>query len=75
MRWRARLCPDRGEILGWLRQLRQPLRVAHEAGPTGFGLARTLGDARIESVVAAPSKLIRPAGDRVKTDLPVTPHI
>jgi transposase len=69
--WRARLCPDRGEILGWLRQLRplrQPLRVAYEAGPTGFGLARTLGDTRIECVVAAPSKLIRPAGDRVKTD-------
>jgi transposase len=64
---RARLCPDHGEILGWLRQLRAPVRVAYEAGPTGFGLARALGDAQIECVVAAPSKLIRPAGDRVKT--------
>jgi transposase len=65
---RARLCPVHGEILGWLRQLRGPVRVAYEAGPTGFGLARALADAQIECVVAAPSKLQRPAGDRVKTD-------
>jgi transposase len=37
---RARLCPDHGEILGWLHQLRAPVRVAYEAGPTGFRLAR-----------------------------------
>jgi len=43
---RARLCPDHGKILGWLRQLRGPLRVAYEAGPTGFGLARALADAQ-----------------------------
>ena len=24
---RARLCPDHGEILGWLHQLRAPVRV------------------------------------------------
>ena len=72
---RARLCPDHGEILGWLRQLRGPLRVAYEAGPTGFGLARALADAQIECVVAAPSKLIRPAGDRVKTDARDTAHL
>ena len=35
---RARLCPDHGEILDWLHQLRGPVRVAYEAGPTGFGL-------------------------------------
>lgn len=39
---RARLCPDHGEVLRWLGQLRGPLRVAYEAGPTGFGLARAL---------------------------------
>jgi transposase len=39
---RARLCPDHGEILCWLSQLRGPLRVVYEAGPTGFGLARAL---------------------------------
>jgi transposase len=66
---RARLCPDHGEVLGWLHQLRAPVRVAYEAGPTGFGLARAINDAGMECVVAAPSKLQRPAGDRVKTDL------
>jgi hypothetical protein len=39
---RARLCPDHREILGWLHQLRAPVRVAYEAGPTGFGLARAV---------------------------------
>jgi transposase len=72
---RARLCPDHGEILGWLGQLRGPVRVAYEAGPTGFGLARALTEARIECTVAAPSKLIRPAGDRVKTDARDAAHL
>jgi transposase len=72
---RARLCPDHGEVLRWLGQLRGPLRVAYEAGPTGFGLARALAEARIECVVAAPSKLIRPAGDRVKTDVSDAAHL
>jgi transposase len=72
---RARLCPDHGEILDWLHRLRSPVRVAYEAGPTGFGLARTLADAQIDCVVAAPSKLIRPAGDRVKTDARDAAHL
>jgi len=72
---RARLCPDHGEILGWLRQLRGPVRVAYEAGPTGFGLARALAEAQIDCTVAAPSKLIRPAGDRVKTDARDAAHL
>ncbi|WP_245603736.1 IS110 family RNA-guided transposase [Intrasporangium oryzae] len=42
--------------------------VAYEAGPTGYGLYRALTAAGIDCLVAAPSKLIRPAGDRVKTD-------
>src|SRR3954465_5201729 len=41
---RARLCPDHGEILDWLHRLRGPVRVAYEAGPTGFGLARALAE-------------------------------
>src|SRR3954447_2143714 len=45
-----------------------PVAGGLEAGPTGFGLARGLAAAGIECVVAAPSKLPRPAGDRVKTD-------
>jgi transposase len=72
---RARLCPDHREILGWLHQLRAPVRVAYEAGPTGFGLARAVTEAGMECVVAAPSKLQRPAGDRVKTDARDAAHL
>jgi transposase len=46
-----------------------PTRVVYEAGPTGYGLARALGAAGIECVVAAPGKIERAAQDRVKTDL------
>lgn len=45
-----------------------PVRVAYEAGPTGFGLARALMAMGIECTVAAPGKIERPATDRVKTD-------
>ena len=72
---RARLCPDHGEVLGWLRQLRGPVRVTYEAGPTGFGLARAISEAGMECVVAAPSKLQRPAGERVKTDARDAAHL
>ncbi|KMO71293.1 Transposase [Mycolicibacterium obuense] len=72
---RARLCPDNDEILDWLHKLRGPVRVAYEAGPTGFGLARALAAAEIDCVVAAPSKLIRPSGDRVKTDARDAAHL
>jgi transposase len=44
-------------------------------GPTGFGLARALAAAEIDCVVAAPSKLIRPTGDRVKTDARDAAHL
>ena len=49
--------------------------VVYEAGPTGFGLARYLIDAGIECAVAAPSKLQRPLGDRVKTDARDARHL
>lgn len=52
----------------WILSLAGSARVVYEAGPTGFGLARFLLAAGIECLVAAPSKLQRPAGDRVKTD-------
>src|SRR5919206_5119530 len=48
--------------------LEAPVRVAYEAGPTGFGLARGLAAAGIECVVAAPGKIPRAGQDRVKTD-------
>ena len=55
-------------VLAWLGELAAPAAVAYEAGPTGFDLARQLKAAGVRCVVAAPSKLQRPAADRVKTD-------
>ena len=65
---RARLVPDNETILAWLRQLAGPVAVVYEAGPTGYGLARFLTGRGVRCVVAAPSKMHRPSGDRVKTD-------
>jgi transposase len=56
------------EAVAWLLQLSQPVRVAYEAGPTGYGLARACAAAGIACTVAAPSKIPRAPGDRVKTD-------
>ena len=42
--------------------------MTYEVGPTGFGLARFLTAVGVDVQVAAPSKLLRPSGDRVKTD-------
>ncbi len=52
-----------------------PVAVVYEAGPTGFGLARFLTAAGVRCEVAAPSKLQRPAGDRVKTDARDARHL
>src|SRR6266571_4539581 len=57
-----------GETAAWLGQLPAPVRVAYEAGPTGYGLARACADAGIACTVAAPSRIRRAAADRVKTD-------
>ena len=65
---RRRLTPDPIEIFMWVSALPGPVRVVYEAGPTGFGLARFLRERGVDCLVAAPSKLQRPAGDRVKTD-------
>jgi transposase len=70
-----RLTPDPGEIAAWIGSLPAPAAVVYEAGPTGFGLARALIGSGIECVVAAPSKLQRPAGDRVKTDARDARHL
>ena len=56
------------ETAQWLGQFRAPVRVAYEAGPTGYGLARACAAAGIACTVAAPSKIPRAAADRVKTD-------
>lgn len=72
---RQRLTPSFDDIHRWLSDLDGPVAVAYEAGPTGFGLYRSLTAQGIACVVAAPSKLQRPAGDRVKTDANDAMHL
>ena len=71
----ARLTPSHDHIRSWLDGLAGPVAVTYEAGPTGFGLYRSLTEAGVRCVVAAPSKLQRPAGDRVKTDAKDAVHL
>jgi len=66
--FKTTLVPSNDLVIAWLRSLPGPVATTYEAGPTGFGLYRALTDAGIRCEVAAPSKLTRPAGDRVKTD-------
>ena len=63
-----RVSPRSEETVAWLEGLPWPVRVAYEAGPTGYGLARACAEAGIACTVAAPSKIPRAPGDRVKTD-------
>jgi len=60
--------PESELTVAWLQTLPQPTHVAYEAGPTGYGLARTCAQVGIACTVAAPSKIPRAPGDRVKTD-------
>src|SRR6266540_1504530 len=71
----ARLTPSHDHIRSWIADRVGPVAVAYEAGPTGFGLYRSLTAAGIRCVVAAPSKLQRPSGDRVKTDVRDAVHL
>jgi transposase len=64
-----------GGAAGFCAGLPRPVRVAYEAGPTGYGLARELVRRGIECVVAAPSKIPRASGDRVKTDRRDAEHL
>lgn len=73
--WQRRLTPDPADILAWVSGLPGPVKVVYEAGPTGFGLARHLREHGVECLVAAPSKLHRPAGDRIKTDARDAAHL
>jgi len=59
-------CPV--EAARFCAELPAPVRATYEAGPTGYGLARELANRRVECVVAAPGKIPRASGDRVKTD-------
>jgi transposase len=66
---RQRLSAETATVVEFLAKLPGPTRVAYEAGPTGYGLARALERAGIGCVVAAPGKIERPAQDKVKTDV------
>ncbi len=70
-----RLTPGYEDIWAWLQSLPGPVAVTYEAGPTGFGLARFLRARSTRCLVAAPSKLQRPSGDRVKTDARDARHL
>ncbi len=73
--FQARLTASYDQVQAWVRTLPGPVAVTYEAGPTGFGLSRALTASGIRCVVAAPSKLQRPAGDRVKTDAKDAVHL
>src|SRR3954452_1734313 len=64
-----------GEAAGLCAGLPRPVRAAYEAGPTGYGLARDLARRGVQCVVAAPSKIPRASGDRVKTDRRDAEHL
>jgi transposase len=63
-----RLPGETREVVAFCAALAGPTRVAYEAGPTGFGLARALTAVGVQCVIAAPGKIERPSSDRVKTD-------
>jgi transposase len=73
--WQRLLPVDQPGVWGWLESLPQPVKVTYEAGPTGYELARFLRGRGVECLVAAPSKLTRPAGNRVKTDAKDAEHL
>jgi transposase len=66
---------DAGEAAAFCAGLPRPVRAAYEAGPTGYGLARELAKRGVGCVVAAPSKIPRASGDRVKTDRRDAEHL
>jgi transposase len=64
----CRLPGETAKVVEFCAALPGPTRVAYEAGPTGYGLARALHASDIGCVVAAPGKIERPAQDKIKTD-------
>src|SRR4051794_29292482 len=63
-----RLSGETSDVVAFCAGLPGPTRVAYEAGPTGFALARALSAVGVGCVIAAPGKIERPSSDRVKTD-------
>lgn len=56
------------DIVAWVSSLPQPAHAVYESGPSGFELARSLQAQGLKCEVGAVTKMLRPSGDRVKTD-------
>mgnify|MGYP002511428304 CR=1 FL=1 len=59
---------DPSSIAEWAASLPQPAKCVYESGPTGFDLQRRLEGLGVECCVGAVTKMLRPSGERVKTD-------
>jgi transposase len=70
-----RMSGDSAGAAGFCAGLPGPVRATYEAGPTGYGLARELAVRGVGCVVAAPSKIPRGSGDRIKTDRRDAEHL
>ncbi|MEQ8992639.1 MAG: IS110 family transposase [Pseudomonadales bacterium] len=59
-----------GQVIRSLAKLGPPehLRLCHEAGPCGYGLARELQAKGYDCVIVAPSRVARQPADKIKTD-------
>ncbi len=66
---------ESAKVAGFCAGFPRPVRVAYEAGPAGYGLARELSKRGVECVVAGPSKIPRASGDRVRTDRRDAEHL
>lgn len=62
--------PERQAVLKVLQRWGDPraIQAVYEAGPTGYGLQRTLSERGYRCQVMAPSLIPRRPGDRIKTD-------
>lgn len=65
---RSSFAYDAASVAEWARGLPQPCRAVYESGPTGFDLKRSLNSLGLPTVAGAVTKMLRPSGDRVKTD-------
>jgi hypothetical protein len=60
----VRLPAASDQLLGLLRTLPAAVRVAYQAGPTGFELARACAGSVFTCLVAAPGKIPRAPAER-----------
>ena len=56
------------DLIKWIKTLPKPTQCVYESGPTGFDLLRKLQAANITCDIGAVSKMLRPSGDKIKTD-------